>query len=264
MRSDYDLIVRQVPLADEVIIYPISDVHMGSIDHNKKAWEQFTDMFTKQQNAYMLLGGDMINNNTRSSVGSPFEDTIRPREQKRLLAEYLRPIKNRIICAVSGNHCRRSGKDADDDPMYDVMCKLDIEDIYRENGAFVKLQIGTRATNDKAMQAYTIYVTHGAGGGIYTGAAVNRNERFGMIIDGLDLLVVGHTHKGAITKPEKIVIDARNNRVSRRSFTVVSSVSWMEFGGYAMQKMLLPSASCDPQIIKLSGKRGIKRVTTVW
>lgn len=253
-----------MPAADEVVVYPICDVHIGSIDHNRKAWEQFAETIAKQPNTYIVLGGDMINNNTRSSVGSPFEDTLRPREQKRLLAEYLKPIKDKVLCAVSGNHDRRSLKDADDDPMYDVMCKLDLEDIYRENGAFIKLQIGTRTNADKGIQTYTLYVTHGAGGGIYTGATVNRNERFGMVIDGLDAMIVGHTHKGAITKPKKIVIDPYNNRVTMKSFVVVSAVSWMEFGGYAMQKMLLPAATCDPQLIKLSGKRDIKRVTTIW
>ena len=83
--------------------------------------------------AFLILGGDLINNNTRSSVGSPWDDTVRPREQKRLMVEALEPIKDRILCCVSGNHERRSLKDADDDPPYDIMTKLDLEDVYRQN-----------------------------------------------------------------------------------------------------------------------------------
>jgi hypothetical protein len=91
---------------------------------------------------------------------------------------------------------------------------------------------------------------------------VNRNERFGYVIDGVDALVVGHTHKGAITKPMKIFVDKHNNRVGMKPFVVVSSVPWMSFGGYAMQKMLLPATSGDPQKLKLSGK--CKKISLVW
>lgn len=45
----------------------------------------------------------------------------------------------------------------------------------------------------------------------YTGATVNRNERFGYTIEGIDALIVGHTHKGTISKPKKIVVDSNNN-----------------------------------------------------
>ena len=34
---------------------------------------------------------------------------------------------------------------------------------------------------------------------IYTGASVNHNERFGAIIDNLDVLIVGHSHKVVMT-----------------------------------------------------------------
>jgi hypothetical protein len=139
-----------------------------------------------------------------------------------------------------------------------------LEDIYRENVAFVKLSIGDSRGGGGGTKnpTYCLAVTHGAGGGIYTGGAVNRNERFGYVIDGVDALVVGHTHKGAITKPMKIFVDKHNNKVCMKQFVVVSSVPWMSFGGYAMQKMLLPAQSGDPQKLKLSGK--CKKISLVW
>ena len=259
MKNDFDLIVHKFDNKN-ITIYPISDVHLGSLEHNSDEWKKFVETVGTEPNSYIILAGDLMNNATRSSVSNVFDDVLRPRMQKKKLIEYLTPIKHKILCAVSGNHERRSGKDADDDPMYDVMCKLDLEDIYRENIAFMKIQIGNGGHS-----TYTFAVTHGAGGGIYTGAAVNRNERFGNIVDGLDCLIVGHTHKGTVSKPSKIVINPQQNTVSLKHYTVVSSQSWLRYGGYAVQKMLLPSSNAtaeNGQKIVLTKNR--KNIKVIW
>ena len=188
-----------------------------------------------------------------SSVSNVFEETIRPRDQKKMMAAMLEPIRDRILCAVSGNHERRSGKDADDDPTYDIMCKLDIENLYRENIAFLKIRMGNKTGNGELNPTYMLVVTHGSGGGALTGSAVNKNERFGYAIDGADAIIVGHTHKPFITQPAKIFIDKYNNNVSLRPFKVISTSSWLNYGGYAAQKMLIPSSHA-PQTLMLCGK----------
>jgi predicted phosphodiesterase len=260
VKPDFELITHHFPQNNDLTIYPISDVHLGAAEHMEKEWNDFCTQLLSIPNAYVILGGDLINNSTRNSVANVFEETMRPREQKRVMAEMLRPIKDRILCAVTGNHERRSGKDADDDPTYDIMCKLDIEHIYRENIAFLKLQIGNTKGDGKRNPTYTLVVTHGAGGGMLTGGSVNRNERFGYVIDGMDCLVVGHTHKPFVTQPSKIKIDPYNNKVSFKPFKVVSSTSWLKYGGYAAQKMLIPS-SYAPQVITLSGNHKEIKVT---
>lgn len=254
---------------DDITVIPISDVHLGALEHNKSAWKQFCKMVEETPNMYVILGGDLINNSTRCSVANPFDEVIRPREQKVKMVEHLKPIKNKILCAVSGNHERRSLKESDIDLTYDIMARLSIEDLYRENMAFMKLCIGEnegyKKTNHvKYRTSFTFGVTHGAGGGIYTGATVNRNERFGNVIEGLDCLIVGHTHKGTVTKPSKIVVDSNHKTVSLKSYTVISSVSWLNYGGYAMQKMLLPAEVCNPQKILLGGNNVNKKLEISW
>lgn len=259
MLSDFELISHKFEANNDLHIYPISDVHLGAAEHMTREWELFCQHLLDDKNAYVILGGDLINNATRNSVSNIFEETMRPREQKKLMAQMLMPIKDRILCCVSGNHERRSLKDADDDPTYDIVCKLDKEDIYRENIAFVKIQIGRQDGQGTKNPTYILVVTHGAGGGMLTGGAVNRNERFAYVLDGCDCLVVGHTHKPFITQPAKIKIDPFNNKVSVRPFKVVSSTSWLEWGGYAAQKMLTPSSHA-PQIITLRGNKKEIRV----
>ena len=261
MLSDFNVIVRRFDSAIKIAC--ISDIHFGALEHMEQEWKNFIQKVIEDPTLYLVLGGDLINNNTRSSVGSPWDDTIRPREQKRLMVEALEPIKDRILCCVSGNHERRSMKDADDDPTYDIMTKLDLEDVYRQNAAFMKIQLGHHDTKtDKANVAYTFALTHGAGGGIYTGATVNRNERWGNVIEGVDCVIVGHTHKGTVSKPSKIVFDPFKNMVSMKEYLVISCVSWQRYAEYPLQKMLLPAAIGTPQILHLSDKQ--KNIEVRW
>lgn len=258
MLSDLEIISHKFDKNDDLRIYPISDVHFGAAEHMTREWELFCAKLLEDKGAYIILGGDLINNATRNSVSNVFEEKYRPREQKKIMCDMLTPIKDRILCMVSGNHERRN-KDVDNDPTYDIACKLDIEHLYRENVAFVKIQIGDKYNDGSRNPTYVLTVTHGAGGGVLTGGSVNRNERFGYVLDGCDCLVVGHTHKPFVTQPAKIKIDPFNNKVSIKPFKVVSMTSWLQWGGYAAQKML-PPTSHAPQIITLRGKKKEIRV----
>ena len=262
MLKDFEMVKHH--FNEAITIFPISDVHYGALEHMGKEWFDFCKMVEQTPNAYIILGGDLVNNNVRTcGFINPYDELVRPREQKKRMVDFLEPIKNRIVCAVSGNHEARSIRDDDVDITYDIMAKLDIEDLYRPNMCFMKVSLGNRKDNSP-IQSYTFGVTHGAGGGIYTGATVNRNERFGNVIEGLDCLIVGHTHKGTVTKPSKIVIDRKNDKVSMSYYTVISMVSWLNYGGYAMQKMLLPSHVAEPQKLKLHMNQNHKKIEVIW
>lgn len=263
MQDNLEMIVH--PLFDgDITIYPISDVHYGALEHCAAEWKSFCKKIESEPNSYLILNGDLINNSVRScSFANPFNEVVRPREQKREMMEFLKPVRDKILCIVSGNHERRTEKDVDQDLTYDIAAKLDIEHLYRRDIAFMKIGCGQRNTENKPKAAYSFAVTHGAGGGIYTGATVNRNERFGNVIDGLDCLIVGHTHKGTVSKPSKIVFDPHNNIVKVQSYVVISCVSWLNYGGYPMQKMLLPAEVAKPQRLLLSASRD-KQIEVRW
>jgi len=244
MLPDFEMIIHKFPEREDITIIPIADVHLGARECMEQDFLRFIDSVKNRPNVYLILGGDLINNATRSSVSNIFEETMRPAEQKKCMAKMLAPVADKILAAVGGNHERRSGKDADDDPMYDILCKIDREDIYRENMAFLKLQFGNSKGDGEHNPTYTLVVTHGAGGGMLTSGAVLRGERFGYAVDGMDALIMGHTHKPFTTVPGKIVIDKYNNRVTVKPFKVINMTSWLEYGGYSAQKMLLPPSHC--------------------
>lgn len=265
MLGDFDLISHSFDKG--IRIAPVADVHLGAMECMETEWERFLQRVIKDD-LYLILAGDLLNNSVKSAgFANPFEERHRPREAKKMMVEYLAPIRDRILCVTTGNHERRTLRDDDQDLTYDICAKLDIEHLYRENMAFMRVSVGqfNGGYKMKAANSYIFAVTHGTGGGIYTGASVNRNERFGNLIDGgLDCMVVGHVHKGFVTKPSKIVIDARNNRVSMKHYVVISCVSWLNFDGYAAQKMLLPAHVADPQILTLSDDHENKQIITTW
>lgn len=255
MKSDFDIISRSIK-SENAVIYPISDVHLGDFLCREKEWQEFCSRIISEKNAYIILAGDMINNATKSSVSNVYDEVMRPQEQKYRMCGYLEPIKNRIICAVSGNHEDRSLKDADDSPMYDIMCKLNIEDLYRPNMSFAKVSVG----NTKKQNTYMICAMH-------TGSSIKRNEDYSNMIDGIDIMIYGHTHKGSITKPSKIIFDAHNNRITQKDIIVMTAQSWLSYGGYASRKQLSassPAQNSNMQRLLLSGVNGNKSIKIIW
>lgn len=262
MLNDFDLITHSFP--GEIDIYPIADVHLGAVEHCETEWQAFLKR-VENENAYLILAGDLLNNSTRGTrFANPFDEVLRPREAKKRMAEYLEPLKDRILVLVDGNHEARTIRDTDQSLTYDICAKLNIEHLYRENIAFMYISVGERNTTAKSECQYSFIVQHGGGGGIYTGAAVNRNERMGNVVDGLDCYVAGHVHKGFISKPAKIVFDGRNRVIKMSHYVIVSCVSWLNYGGYAAKGQLLPAHVCDPQKLHLVADRYHKQIITTW
>lgn len=245
MYKDFDII--QLHFDKDIVIYPIADVHYKAIGCLEEEFKKFVKKILAQDNAYVILCGDLIDNNIVGSVASPF-DGLRPREQKREMAEILKPLAeaNRIIGILPGNHeTRKANKEADDDAMYDIAAKLNLEDVYRENMLIIKIQFGDKAANGLKNPTYVLGAVHGNGGGARTGSAVNRTEDFGMVFDGLDVLISAHVHKSFRNVPAKIVIDKFNNKVSEKPFINICCPSWLSYAGYPVKGMLRPATTAD-------------------
>lgn len=249
-----------------VQIIPIADVHLGNIQHNSQAWNGFLSWLKASENTYIVLLGDLINNGVRGAVGNPFDEVLRPRDQKRLITEQLLPIRDKILAILPGNHEARSIKDDDADITYDIACRLEIEHLYREHMAFMRVGVGKVNASRKRPAActYTFCMAHGSGGGIWTGSTATRQERFAGGIEGVDCLITGHTHKPLVAMPSKLCYNPTSNVVVEKSYITISATPWLAYGGYAAEKMLLPGNSCRPQILKLSANEKDRRIVVEW
>lgn len=97
-------------------------------------------------------------------------------EQIRLAADLLRPIAKRIIAADTGNHENRTYK-TDGIDMMRLLCReLGVENRYAPEGVLCFLRFGDKLPAERSGERkkqpyiYTIYATHGTGGGRKEGA----------------------------------------------------------------------------------------------
>jgi len=243
---------------DKVEILPLSDLHLGDKNCDLKAFNKFIQYILAAPNRYLIYNGDNIDNATRSSVGDVYESALSPREQKKYLEKALEPVKDRILVFVEGNHEYRTRKDTDMHIVEDIADHLGKADLYYPDEAYLKVKFGRRKSSGSQM-VYTIYVTHGAGGGKRIGSAVNNLELLGLSVIA-DIYVVGHTHNKVGFKRSIRVPDLHNSNIIQTERLFVISSSWLSFGGYAARKMLLPGAKGSAPITLYGGEKKMEVV----
>lgn len=257
MKQDFDLITWSFPEEKSVKILPIGDVHLGALEHNAKEWEKFVKWVEEQEDTYLFLLGDLVNNSVKTSKGSVYED-MRPMEQKRRMVEYLKPIRHKILAMVSGNHENRTIREVDMDITGDIASKLDIEDKYRPDMAFVRVQLWKVPATSRFYQTYIFALAHGS--------TRKKAETFQYAIDGIDAFVSAHTHGENMQRQAKIVVNPRKGTIDYKPVWNIVCSSWLTYGGYAMRKMYLPTdyARADhPQTLILDHRQRHKWITVV-
>lgn len=253
MTRDFELTTHKFPIdMTELHVYPIGDTQVGSANFNEKLFRNWVKRVENDPIGRVVIVGDMLNNGLKASKTTVYREKMSPSEAKRWLYEELLPISDKIIGCVTGNHEWRSISETDDDPLYDIMCMLGKQDLYRENIQFLKINLGKRAADRQV--SYTMVLGHGA--------SRSKTEHFGYTIDGMDVLVTGHIHTAYSRFPAKIVIDSHNEVIRTIGFTHIVVPAFDEYGGYTVRGMYQPQDSCKIPMIILNGKE--KEVNVSW
>ena len=244
MLHDFIPVIHQLKVSDYpdgITIVPLADAHYGSQEFNEVRWHKAIKRIYDDPNCFCVLVGDLMDNGLKNSVTNIYEATCSPRKQKEWLIEELKPIAGKILGACGGNHERRSGREADIDPLYDVMLAIGKEDVYRQSICFMQVRF-VRADGKQHRADFAFAITHGAGGGMYVGSSANRVQNFGLTIDGCDCIITGHTHKPLTFPVSKLVFDGHAKQIRQEQFTVVVASSFLDYGGYPVEKLLPPTA----------------------
>lgn len=257
MLSDRTVITHKIDGNEDITLWLVGDVHIGAAEFAEQRFLRDIEAIKADPNARVVLIGDIINNAVKSSVSNVYEERMMPNESKKYAAKCIEPIKDKILCAVGGNHEMRSVKEVDDDPAYDIMCKLDIENLYRQNAAFVKLQFGDVNGSGRFNPTYTLFVTHGSGGDSTIGGSANKQKKTQEVYEGIDIFIQGHTHKAVNFFPQRVVFDKHNNNIIFRTITCVTATSYLDYGGYAMRGGLQPFANVVSNIVLCGSKKNI-------
>lgn len=70
MQSDFTIITHKFPQNRDLTIIPIADVHLGAAEHLAAEWIKLVEYVRDTPDVYVTLGGDLINNATRSSISN--------------------------------------------------------------------------------------------------------------------------------------------------------------------------------------------------
>lgn len=235
---------------DYLNLYPISDTHIGAQECRIKELKAYIEHIRQDPRAAVILAGDIINNGVKSSKTNVYTEIYSPRQQKRIAIDLFRPIQDKIVTAVAGNHERRTANESDQDVTEDMCDAWGVD--YGGDMAFVKLSVGSKIRNNKPV-TYMLCVTHGAGGGGLIGSGLNRSDKMQMAVEGVDIMISGHTHKPSKAHSARLVFDPRNNKVTERNTLLFVCTGWLNYGGYPTQGMMAPVAFY-PDHIRLDGR----------
>ena len=247
-----------VAIDRQIEVLPLSDLHFGSQEFNLQLWKDTLAYIEEKPNRYVILNGDLIDNATRNSVSDIYSAMpVSPTEQILQVAKELKPIKDRIISVVSGNHEARSWKESGVDLTLWLCSELCIQDRYDPNMCidFITIKNLKRRTKEgsKLRQFDSNYLItlnhrHGNAGGKKVGQKANSLQDMMNVID-CDIYVLGHSHQPFAFKQDFYRVDRGHKQVSRITKAFVNANAFLRFQGYGMAKGYTPSTMEVPRII---------------
>lgn len=242
------IITHELPKYTDIEIYPVGDLHIGDKHHDKERVKELIEEIKEQENRYIILNGDIINNATKHSVSDSYSEVLTPNEQIDETVWLFESLKDRILCITEGNHEERSYRNDGIKIMYQVAQRLDIVKRYSEGAYLLFISFGKSQGRDNRKMIYSIYGKHGAGGGRRPGAKMNRLEDMMMIVDA-DIYIHGHTHLPAVMRKSFFRCDYRNRKITEVDKLFVNTNAFLKYGGYGESKGYTPMSTRYPKII---------------
>lgn len=234
---------------DETLtIHPIGDFQVGHVNYREDVVKERLSKLNYSNRA--LLMGDLAECATKRSIGKGVFDTnMTPRKQREYLIELLRPYKDYIDGAVTGNHEERIANDTSIDITEDICKELGIP--YHHYRGLVKY-----AWNGVA---YTFEIWHGVGHGVSIQAAFKQCEDMANKVFA-DVYCMGHVHKIATSDRVFYAPDTRNNKIIRvKQRFVLTGSAMASDDGYAEMSDLQERDLGFPTIY-LRGVKGQKHI----
>lgn len=89
-------------------LHTLADLHIGDKHCDMQKIGEMIRAIRDNDNAYCILNGDILNNNTKTSIGDIYSEQLTPMQQIQEAVNLLYPIKDKIIGMTAGNHSLRT------------------------------------------------------------------------------------------------------------------------------------------------------------
>ena len=245
-----------LPYAEQIEILPMADLHLGDSNSDFKLIMERIEYIKNTPNVYCILGGDLMDCAIASSVGDTYGANLKPMDQLNQCVKIFESIKDKILAVLPGNHENRMYK-TDGLDITEMMCaQLGIAEKYSPTTVLLFIRFGKAESHGRknSRQLYTIYVTHGSGGGRKEGGKINRMADLACIVDA-DVYVMGHTHLPAILRNTFFRVSGSNSSVASVEKLFVNTAAALNYGGYGDAQGFKPAAKTTPSIFL----HGLKR-----
>lgn len=241
-----------LPFAEQIEIHPLADLHMGDINADFKLIMKKIEYIKNTPNAYCVLDGDLMDTAIASSVGDTYGASLQPMEQLNQCVKIFEPIKDKILAVLPGNHEHRVYKTDGLDITALLCSQLGIREKYSPTTALLFVRFGKQKSRSHyRRQLYTIYVTHGSGGGRREGGKINRLADLACIVDA-DVYIHAHTHLPVIFKESYFRVSGANSSVAEVDKLFVNTAAALAYGGYGDAQGYKPASRSYP-VIYLNG-----------
>lgn len=231
---------------NEIEIHPLADLHIGDMCCEYKRILEELDYIKNTPNCYCVLDGDLMDTAIASSIGDTYSSTHNPMEQLQECVNLFAPIKDKIIAVVGGNHENRIYR-SDGIDITQLMCsQLGISDRYSPTTALVFIRFGDDKKHRKV--CYSLYMTHGNGGGRKEGGKINRLADLAGIVDA-DIYLMAHVHQPAAFRNRFYRCDPQNSSAQLVEHLFVNTAAWLNYGGYGDKAGFKPASTINPTIV---------------
>lgn len=243
-----------LPYADTIEIHTMADLHIGDAHCDYKGILERLEYIKGKDNAYVILDGDLMDTAIANSVGDTYGAKLQPMEQLKHCVKLFEPIKDKILAVLPGNHENRVYRHDGIDTTAIMCSQLGLQDRYSDTTALLFVRFGKNCDRHGRRMLYTIYVTHGAGGGKLIGGKANRLEALAGIVDA-DIYVHGHTHAPVVFKQGFFRVSGSNSSVALVDKLFVNTAASLDYGGYGDAAGFKPASKRAPVIFLNGHKR---------
>ena len=237
-------------------IYPIGDMHLGSVACVEDELEKTLQEILKKPKAYIVGMGDytecITNNDPRFDIGGLASWVVKDNiveSQRQRVRELFKPLaeKGKILGLLSGNHEEKVHSVW----QYDMTRNLcqDLKVPYGGYSCFLVMNFNRSKTPTLATHEYIIHCFHGAGSAQTEGARTMRLMRLVNDISA-HIYLMGHLHCITTYTPDRLSYS--RGRIKSTNLIATTTGSWLKAyaqprsgqqlnPGYAEQKGYKPN-----------------------
>lgn len=247
-----DIVIPDDSKFIDILLY--GDVHVGNKNHKKKLKKEIL-RYAKNNNSYIITGGDLIECAGRHSYG--IEDQVMEVEdQLDITYKDLKPFADngRLIGMIGGNHEKRAKREMRIDVT--KLLARQLNTIYFGVSAVVVFRIRNKSSGRGSL--YTMYMTHGKTRSSTLGGKINKCRKLSNIIRS-EIYVMGHVHELVDFTETVYEIDRENLQYNIIQYIIIGG--YLRYGdNYAEEAGYRPSGDKGNPFLRLYSRRHLKEV----